>query len=95
MNLSTNKHRGVYRIRGRVQGVGFRYFVYKKAISLGLTGYVKNLFDGDVEVIAEGSQQLLSTLLDYLKQGPPMSRVEFVETDYRIASGEYLSFEIR
>lgn len=95
MQFSNNKQRAKFNVTGRVQGVGFRYFVYKKAISLGLNGYTKNLFDGSVEVVAEGDAQSLSALNDFLKQGPSMSRVERVDADYRFASGEFISFEIR
>jgi acylphosphatase len=65
-----------------VQGVGFRYFVRRAAAALNVCGYTKNLPDGDVEVVAEGGREKLELLLDSLRQGPPMSRVAAVETEW-------------
>ncbi len=95
MQAGNEKEKGIFYVSGRVQGVGFRYFVYKKAVSLGLTGYAKNLFDGRVEVVAEGDRSSLEKLKSRLQEGPSMSRVERVEADYRPAGNEYSSFEIR
>lgn len=67
-----NMHIKVY---GRVQGVGFRYFTYTKAIELGLSGWVKNLADGSVEIKAVGSKELLDRFLAYIKVGPTYSEV--------------------
>jgi acylphosphatase len=69
----------LYQIRGRVQGVGFRYFVQRVAVDLGLTGYVKNLEDGRVEVYAAGSEAKLSELESRLWKGPPFADVRGVE----------------
>lgn len=68
-----------FRISGRVQGVGFRYFAQRAATSLGLTGYVKNLDDGRVEVYAAGAASQLSELAGLLRKGPPHSDVRNVE----------------
>ncbi len=65
----------LYTVKGRVQGVGFRYFVYKKAISLCVCGYVKNLPNGDVEVWAEGKEEKLKEFELILKKGPVLARV--------------------
>lgn len=89
------KSRAEYNITGRVQGVGFRYFVYKKAQALGLEGYAKNLYDGSVETVAEGHLEDLKQLFDYLKQGPSMSRVDRVTVDYMQYTGQFSGFEIR
>ena len=64
-----------YLVKGRVQSVGFRYFVLREADALRLTGWVRNLADGTVEVVASGDDVLLSTLEGRLWQGPPMARV--------------------
>ena len=86
----------LYRVRGRVQGVGFRYFVYRAAVELGLTGYVKNLDDGRVEVYAAGPGDKLSELARRLWKGPSHSDVRGVEeqeapvrggTSFRIEAG--------
>ena len=57
-------------VEGSVQGVGFRQFVLMTAINLDLTGWVRNTFEGSVEVVAEGRQDILDTLLFALRQGP-------------------------
>jgi len=65
---------------GRVQGVGFRWFVYRTAARLGLAGWVRNLPDGRVEVVARGSADALDELLADLKTGPRSASVERVES---------------
>ena len=81
-------------ISGRVQGVGYRYFVYEHASPLGLTGWVRNLQDGRVEVLAEGSTEALESLLTDLKSGPGGSRVSEVKANWSPASGEFNLFSI-
>ena len=67
----------MYRITGRVQGVGFRHFTYRTALSLGITGYVKNMTDGSVEVLAQcQSENRLGNFQQQLKNGPSFARVE-------------------
>jgi acylphosphatase len=68
-----------YHVRGRVQGVGYRYFALKRAEELGLSGFVRNMPDGSVEVIAEGPDPQLSQFEARLKEGPSFARVEDVE----------------
>ncbi|HEU5318824.1 MAG TPA: acylphosphatase [Chloroflexota bacterium] len=83
-------------VRGRVQGVGFRWFVQREARSLGLTGWTRNLADGRrVEVVAEGHRADLERLVDALKRGPSGSRVEAVDANWAPATGEFGGFEIR
>lgn len=74
-------------VRGRVQGVGYRAFVQKKALELGLSGYAENLPDGRVEVVAEGPKEDLEALLHHLKQGPGLARVEGVEVQWAEEAG--------
>ena len=66
-------------VSGRVQGVGFRFFAERTAASLGVGGYVRNLFDGRVEVYAIGSAEQLDTAKDALRRGPRMAAVDRVE----------------
>jgi acylphosphatase len=66
-------------VRGRVQGVGYRYFVLRAAASLGLGGWARNLPDGSVEVVAEGSEAALTRLEEQLREGPGLARVAGVE----------------
>ena len=68
-----------YLVRGRVQGVGFRWFVQKSATSLGVCGYTRNLDDGRVEVYATGEAEQLNELCGLLWKGPRMSDVRGVE----------------
>lgn len=68
-----------YLVRGRVQGVGFRWFVQREAQMLGITGWVRNNFDGAVEVLACGNDAQLATLKSRLEKGPRAARVDAVE----------------
>ena len=68
-----------YLVRGRVQGVGFRWFVEAEARTLGLAGWVRNNPDGSVEVLAVGSREQLVALRGRLQQGPRAARVDAVE----------------
>jgi acylphosphatase len=63
-------------VQGRVQGVGFRWFVHREAAEIGLRGWVKNTEDGDVEVVASGSYEELSALRSTLHRGSRGSRVD-------------------
>lgn len=68
-------------VSGTVQGVGFRYFTYREALKLGVTGYVLNLNDGRVEIVACGDEAQLSALMDWLKKGgPTTARVKDIVT---------------
>jgi acylphosphatase len=82
-------------VYGCVQGVFFRAFTSKRAAGLGLTGYVRNLSDGKVEVRAEGKKELLEELIGYLKEGPPAARVEKVKASWSEYTGSYSSFSVR
>lgn len=84
-----------YLIRGRVQGVGYRYFVLEVAERLGVKGFVRNLHSGVVEVHAEADEVTLELFKQELERGPRMARVtEVVESDLPV-SGLYSSFLIR
>ena len=82
-------------VTGRVQGVGFRYFVQQNAIRLALTGWVRNQWDGSVELLAEGSHEALLQLLLAVSKGPPSAVVTNVDTDWLDASGEFQSFHVK
>lgn len=71
--------RGRYLVRGRVQGVGFRWFVVQLAERLGLAGLVRNLPDGTVEVLVEGGKEALGELEAALGHGPRLARVDGVD----------------
>ena len=89
-----NKTCAKFNISGLVQGVGFRYFIYRNAQLLNLTGYAKNLYDGSVETVVEGTKDSLTILHDLLKQGPSRSRVDSVKVEYSDYSGKFSRFEI-
>ena len=84
-----------FRIMGRVQGVGFRYFVLREAEDLGVDGWVRNRADGSVEALARGTNDQLDRLKSCVEEGPRWSRVTSVavtdESDQDVAQG----FEIR
>jgi acylphosphatase len=82
-------------VEGRVQGVGFRVFVQEKAYDLGVNGWVRNRWNGSVEVLAEGERQKLEKLLRALQRGPAASSVYSVHTEWENASGEFNRFSIR
>ena len=82
-----------YVVRGVVQGVGFRYFVLRQALTLGLAGHARNCADGSVEVVAEGATTALAELESRLRVGPAASEVETLEREViepRGASGFHI-----
>lgn len=81
-------------VQGRVQGVGFRWFVHHRAAELRLVGECRNLANGDVEVVAEGERGVLETLLAALKVGPRGAHVENVHTAWLPPTGEFTTFRI-
>lgn len=66
-------------VTGRVQGVGFRFAAQAYALQLGLTGWVRNVLDGSVEILAEGTESSLISFEEWLCQGPPLSRIDKVQ----------------
>ncbi len=82
-------------VHGRVQGVGFRYFVVQKAQSLGLRGYVRNAYDGSVEVLAQGPRPALEHLLTYLRRGPSAAQVRNVRVTWEKPSEHVSGFHVR
>jgi len=81
-------------VRGKVQGVFYRSFVHKHARHLALTGYVKNLPNFTVEVVAEGYRDKLEKLIEHLHKGPFLAKVSGVEVEWRDASGRFEGFSI-
>jgi Acylphosphatases len=80
-------------VEGEVQGVGFRRFIQIHANRLGLKGFAKNLPDGTVEVVAEGYQESVEKLLQYIRKGPPLAVVTKVNHSIEPYTGEFKSFE--
>lgn len=80
---------------GHVHGVGFRYFIYSHATSLGLTGYVRNNPNGSVFIVAEGDENDIKQLIDFAMQGPARSAVHEKKIKYTTHSGIYSNFVIQ
>ena len=74
-------------VQGDVQGVGFRYFVQRRAEEMGLAGWVRNRPDGSVEVLAEGSRAALARLLEMLGRGPGAAAVDRVDAEWGEETG--------
>jgi acylphosphatase len=81
-------------VHGRVQGVGFRWFVEREAHILGISGWVRNNADGSLEVLAQGTSDQLSGLHARLRQGPRAARVDDVEVSEARPSANISSFRI-
>jgi acylphosphatase len=83
-----------YIVRGRVQGVGYRYFVMREAAALGVSGFARNLPDGTVEVIAEAADDVLGLFEDRLREGPSFATVSALDRSSVTARGDQ-GFHIR
>jgi len=84
-----------YVISGRVQGVGFRFFIESAAVREGVHGWVRNLHDGRVEIAAEGEADAIERFERNVRQGPRGARVDDVEVDHQPPSGRTTGFAIR
>jgi acylphosphatase len=82
-------------VRGRVQGVGFRYYVVRVAMEAGLTGWVANAGDGSLRCVAEGTRTDLERLLAALEAGPAGASVDHVTAVWSAPLGTFRTFEIR
>ena len=81
-------------ISGRVQGVSFRWYTQRKAQQLGLTGWVRNLWDGRVEATFEGPDKLVREAVAWCHRGDPPARVDKVEVTYQVATAKFSRFKI-
>ena len=82
-------------VSGLVQGVGYRAYAQYKGQSLGLKGWVRNLRDGRVELVAEGPEEALEKLAAWCRRGPPAAQVDEVDVRWLEATGEFPDFSIR
>lgn len=82
-------------ISGRVQGVGFRFSAFDEAKDLALAGWVRNLYGGEVEIVAEGIRKNLQMLAAWAHLGPPSAHVTEVREDWLDFTGEFTEFRIR
>lgn len=93
--MSTDSKRLSIVVTGRVQGVGYRFFVKDTADRYGISGWVRNCFNGDVELEAQAHKELLNRFITELKKGPPMSAVSDIHTrEIGFVEGERL-FRVR
>jgi len=82
-------------VQGYVQGVGFRWFVLRRATSLGLTGWVRNGYRGEVELEAEGERSLIEELIKEVKVGPRSAQVKDLIIEWQEIKNQFTGFEIR
>lgn len=82
-------------ISGRVQGVSFRYYTYHEALKLGLSGWVRNLWDGRVEALFQGTKSDVERILAWCESGPPAARVDVVQVDWGEAIDPHEGFKVR
>jgi len=82
-------------VNGLVQGVGFRYFVMREAQKLGLKGFTKNLYTGEVLTVAEGDKAILEELVKKIKTGPIHASVNNCRIDWLDTKNEFTNFEVR
>ncbi|MGA9226462.1 MAG: acylphosphatase [Mesobacillus sp.] len=82
-------------VSGEVQGVGYRYYTQMKAIQFGITGWVKNLQEGGVEILASGENDNLERFIDEVRRGNPFSTVDHIEVNETVKTETYRSFAIK
>jgi len=81
-------------VQGYVQGVGFRFFVYRAGLDLQLKGWVRNRINGNVEIIADGPKKKLDALLEYIRKGPQMAQVVKVNVEWQKSKNDLSPFTI-
>jgi acylphosphatase len=81
-------------VSGMVQGVGYRFFVQRLAKRMGLTGWVKNLFSGEVEILVEGPRGLIESFIKDLRTGHPYATIRNIQVEWGGRSGKYTGFDI-
>ena len=95
LGVAKMKKRAHIKFTGTVQGVGFRYFVFRRAESLGLSGSVKNLLSGEVEIEIQGDRSLIEEFLKQVQAGPRSAEVNNLKIDWQPCSNFISGFEIR
>jgi acylphosphatase len=92
--MEKNLQRGEIIVSGLVQGVGYRYFVQRNAMKLGLNGFTRNLCSGEVLTVIEGEKFLIEDLFNILKVGPPHAEVRYAAIKWSEYKNEFKTFEI-
>ena len=93
--MRSNMVRAHIYISGKVQGVFFRAHMREKALKEGVKGWVRNLPDGRVEAVLEGSEEAVRKVIEWSRRGPPLARVDKVDIIWEDYRGEFRGFEIR
>jgi acylphosphatase len=93
--MAKNSVRAEITVNGLVQGVGFRYYILRQAQSLGLKGFVKNLFTGEVHTLAEGERGIIEEIIKLIKTGPSHAQVKNCRVEWSDSTDEFTTFEIR
>jgi len=88
------KLRAEVTVHGRVQGVGFRFSTVSQAQHLGLTGWVRNTWEGAVEAVFEGEEKAVRAMVDWCRRGPTFARVRDVDVRCAEATGEFAGFHV-
>jgi acylphosphatase len=92
-DLNTRIETYYVRVRGRVQGVGFRHATVRQAHLLGIGGWVANLDDGSVEAMLQGPASQIDLMLEWMRRGPPQARVTGLDGEERPGNKRYARFE--
>lgn len=92
--MAKDKVRAEITVNGLVQGVGFRYYILRQAKNLGVTGFVKNLYTGEVTTVAEGERGLIEELIKLIKSGPSHAFVKNCRVEWSDSKDEFKTFEI-
>lgn len=95
MSDNRSKSRALLVLSGHVQGVGFRAYALRHANDQGVTGYVRNLTDGTVEMVIEGEEFRVQFVIDRCVMGPPAATVHRAHVEWQPATGEFAAFQIR
>jgi acylphosphatase len=82
-------------VSGRVQGVSFRYYTVQEAESVGVDGWVRNLWDGRVEAVFEGEEAAVQHMVEWVKHGPPSAQVDDFRVDWQEPVSEFDTFRVR
>lgn len=82
-------------VKGLVQGVGFRFFVERHAVQLGLQGYVRNLYNGDVEIETEGDRSLVEEFIKEVTIGPRSAHIKDLKIEWTEYQNKFKGFEVR
>ena len=93
--MAKNIVRAEITVNGLVQGVGFRYHILRQAQNLDLKGFVKNLFTGEVYILAEGERSMIEEIIKLTKTGPSHAHVKNCRVEWSNSTDEFTTFEIR